>query len=1028
MTEEEPGNRLADLWAWADEDDGAYDPEPIGPAAVTAVMVVRDAEDWLPGQLRSLRALTVRPGRLIAVDNGSADDSGALLAEAVTQGILDAVIPGDAQWSFGRAVTEALSTEALGNEAQSDEAQSDEVPGDEALSNEVPEWLWLLHDDSAPRPHTLERLLKAAPLADVLYPKLLQPPRRNYPDTLSEVGQSITMGGHRVLTVEEGDIDQHQVDPSAVLGGSTAGMLVRGTTWAELGGLAPEVARHRDGLDFGWRANAAGLRVVTTPEAALVHRAAGRTGERASRAHPHEDDRLAALTVVSARGARGAGLWLGSWARAFGFLLAKSPGHAAAELRALRRWRASGAETAALAVRLPEGDAEEIADLLPNRFWPLRHASDRLGNAISERYRTLTSQDADTSIDELTSDDYVPVSPRRGIVHPLALLVVGLLIAGVVAGWSLVGRGTVAGGGLLPAPASFAEAWQSFLQPIAAGGNAPWLGFASLGALVGVGQTNAFVVIMLMIAPLLAGLSAFGLLRGLEVRTSVAGAVSGAWAATVVVLGLVTAGDVSGMVLAVVIPRLLRALHRVVTNEAGGAERLRRPAAAALWLLVAAAAWPAALVLATAVAAVAALRRRITWGDALVTVVPVWLFLGPWLPTLARYPGRFLTGVDPLAWPDFPPSSYGVLAGRLIPSGLPVWVNVAFFAVLGVVAAVALIRIERPAVRWGVLAAIGAPLLLGVAASRAALPVMGGEARALLTAWALLVVAAALAAVVVERHPHDEHRPRPRSRFATTAVILLSAAAALVAGTWAVVGFDGAVQLSRSSLPGYVHDVIDSPRDTRALLILRHSDTRLSWNVVDSGQPQWGTGERNPAGVTEQEYTEIVQAFSGATVPDDLVAQLTDLGISHVWMSGFQADQLAAVGNAGGLTRAAADDRSTVWTVAGLVSRVTVVDGERREPLVTGTVPEGGAGRVLEFAEPASSTWHAQIDGEELDRAESADGRLAFALGERSGELTYGPPPAWWAVSWHGAVLLALLILLAPTISSGAGARRGQED
>lgn len=1000
MTEEEPGDRLTDLWAWADEDD-AYEPDPVDPEVVTAVMVVHDAEDWLPEQLSALRALTVRPERLVAVDNGSTDDSGRLLAEALAQGILDEVVPGDAQWSFGRAVSEALG---------------DDIPG----------WIWLLHDDSAPRPHALERLLKAAPLADVLYPKLLQPPRRNYPDTLSEVGQSITMGGHRVLTVEEGDIDQHQVDPSAVLGGSTAGMLVRGTTWTELGGLAPEVARHRDGVDFGWRANAAGLRVVTCPEAALIHRTSGRTGERSLRAHPHEDDRLAALTVVSARGANGVALWFGSWMRSFGFLLAKSPGHAAAELRALRRWRASGAQTASLAARLPKAEHDEVADLLPNRFWPLRNASDRLGNAISERYRTLTSQETDTSIDELTSDDYVVSNPRRRVVHPLMLLVGGLLMAGVVAGWSLVGRGTVAGGGLLPAPASFAEAWQSFLQPIAAGGNAPWLGFASLGVLLGFGQTNAVVVVLLMLVPLFAGLSAFTMLRTFEVRSSVAGAVSGAWAAAVVALGLVTAGDVSGMVLAIVIPRLLRALYRVVTNDAGGAERLRRPAAAALWLLVAAAAWPAALLLATLLAVGAALRRRITWGDAMVTVVPVWLFLGPWLPTLARYPGRILTGADPLAWPDFPPSSYGILAGRLIPSGLPVWMNVAFFTVLGLVSAVALIRIKRAAVRWAVLAAIGVPMLLGVAASRMALPVMGGEARALLTAWALLVVAAALATVVIAERRSREER-RPRSRFGTLAVTLLALAATLVAGTWAVVGFDGAVQLSRSSLPGYVRDVIDSPRDARALLLLRHSDTQLSWNVVDSRQPQWGTGERNPAGAREQEYTSVVQAFSGATVPDDLIDRLTDLGISHVWMRGFTPDQLAAVGNAGGLTRAAADDRSTVWTVAGLVSRATVVDGDRREPVVTAVIPEGGADRVLEFAESSDSTWHAQIDGEELSPVESADGRLAFALGTRSGELSYGPPMAWWAPAWHGTVLLALLLLLAPTISTGVSARRGQE-
>ena len=71
-------------------------------------------------------------------------------------------------------------------------------------------------------------------------------------------------------------------------------------------------------------------------------------------------------------------------------------------------------------------------------------------------------------------------------------------------------------------------------------------------------------------------------------------------------------------------------------------------------------------------------------------MAPVWLFLVPWLPTLARYPGRLLTGVDPLAWPDYPPASYAVVLGRILPSGLPVWANAAFYAVIGVTSLLAI--------------------------------------------------------------------------------------------------------------------------------------------------------------------------------------------------------------------------------------------------------------------------------------------------------------------------------------------------
>ena len=37
--------------------------------------------------------------------------------------------------------------------------------------------------------------------------------------------------------MEEGDIDQGQTEARDVLGASTAGMLVRGDTWREFGGM-----------------------------------------------------------------------------------------------------------------------------------------------------------------------------------------------------------------------------------------------------------------------------------------------------------------------------------------------------------------------------------------------------------------------------------------------------------------------------------------------------------------------------------------------------------------------------------------------------------------------------------------------------------------------------------------------------------------------------------------------------------------------------------------------------------------------
>ena len=58
------------LWAWIDEESDSEPFETIDPRMVAAVMVVHNAGEWLPRQLRALSALNPRPGILIAVDNG----------------------------------------------------------------------------------------------------------------------------------------------------------------------------------------------------------------------------------------------------------------------------------------------------------------------------------------------------------------------------------------------------------------------------------------------------------------------------------------------------------------------------------------------------------------------------------------------------------------------------------------------------------------------------------------------------------------------------------------------------------------------------------------------------------------------------------------------------------------------------------------------------------------------------------------------------------------------------------------------
>lgn len=985
MSEAEEGQRFKDLWAWADEDSVELVPEPIDPNDVVAVMVVRDASSWLPDQLAAFRSSTLRPGRIVAVDVESVDDSAKLLQDAVAEGILDEVVAAQRASSFAEAVQQGIG-------------------------DTQPAWLWILHDDAHPDPDALAELLAVAPTADLLFPKLIEPRRRNYPDIISECGQSITKGGRRVGIPEEGDIDQRQLEPGATLGGSAAGMLVRGDLWRELGGLAPELPGHRDGLELGWRANLAGWRVVTAPSATLVHRQASFSGERELDHHPHLDDRLAALRIASAHGAGGLRLRLGSWVRAVGFLLAKSPDHARAELRAHRRFASTKDEVRALQERIPDGDQAAVEDLLPQRTWGIRRAFDAVGTAISDRYRDFTS---DTSLDELTSDEFnAHDAGPRPMIAPGLLLVLAFLLAGVGAGWRLWGDAKLAGGGMLPAPDSLSGAWQAFLQ-----GANPSLGIGALVSTLLAGQPWLASFVAVLLGPLFAALAANSLGRQLGVRPGLSAAAAAAWASTVLALGLPSGGDISGIVFAIAGPLLVKYAHRVLVDESTRAERLRAPAMGSFWLFVLTAFWPPALVLATVAVAVMCARRRTRILPWCTLVVPVWLLMLPQVAHLARFPGRLLTGVDPLTWPDVPPAQWALLAGRLMPTGVPVWLSVVFFVGLASIAVWGLLRIPQAARRWGVAVAIITPLLIGAGLSRLALPVDGGSARALLSPWALLTVAGMIAAALLAERPRDAMHGRS---FAVVGVSLLAAVSVVA---WPFVGLRGPVHTEGEALPSYVRSVLESPRQSRALLIQRSGDV-LEWNIVEANRPRWGSAEHHLAGSLDDEFDALVQAFSGGQVPDDLAQRLQHVAVSHVWLRGFNPDEVLALANAEGLTSAAADDGATVFTVTGLVSRASIVSGKTLTPVAGGKIPSGDASRMLVVADPQIS--EVRVAHTKLERV--AGELPTFKLGELRGELHYAKPSRSVAVGWMAFVLLGLGLLMLPTMQTRAGARRAGED
>ncbi|WET78483.1 glycosyltransferase family 2 protein [Amycolatopsis sp. QT-25] len=287
---------------------------------VLAIVVCHNGENWLPLALSALRRSGVRPRHVLAVDTGSTDGTAKILADAASVGeapVLDGILTLSSDVGFGAAVGEAVehAIERWGD------------PGG---------WLWLLHDDCAPEPDCLEKLLAAAenePAATVLGPLAVD---WSDPRLIVEAGLSTDAIGHRQ------QISPDETD-TVVLAVPSAGSLVRREVWHDLGGYDSGFPLLREDLDFGWRANAAGGRVLSVPAARLRHARALSTGQR-------EPDALG-LSLATANRAHGLrvflvncsapSLWFGLFRipvfavlRALAFLLLRRTGEAGAELAA----------------------------------------------------------------------------------------------------------------------------------------------------------------------------------------------------------------------------------------------------------------------------------------------------------------------------------------------------------------------------------------------------------------------------------------------------------------------------------------------------------------------------------------------------------------------------------------------------------------------------------------------------------------------------------------------------------------------
>ncbi|GAA3679364.1 hypothetical protein GCM10023081_16950 [Arthrobacter ginkgonis] len=483
----------------------------------------------------------------VGVDADSADGSAALLRSGLPAGTPIAEAPAR---GFGASVHVAAAL----------------LP--EPLQG-VQDWIWLIHDDSAPAPDALQRLLAAvetAPSVTIAGCKQLDLDR---PRRLIDVGLSISRWGERLTLIDVDELDQGQYDGrSDTFAVNSAGMLVRRDVWEDLGGFDPALPGLGDDLDLCWRNRMAGHRVVVVPGAHMFHAAdavhdvsgpaAARTAEVYLRLKHAPFLALPFLAV---------GAVLGGIVRFIASLLAKDPGHAVgqlgASLRAVfspfhllhsRRTAAGTRKVSRSLVRplmVPRRDVWSHRRSLLESFNAEQVVGDGTGS-VAEAFNP--SGDA--------NDDFAALAgPQRtsaGVGAAVAVLAAAAVsLLGLRA---LIGAPALGGGSALPLSASPGGVWaNAFGWWQSAGSGRPGHGdpfdaVLWVLSLLGFGQANGAVVALALVAMPVSALlawTALGAVTGSRAARLLGGLV---WAVAPTLQVAVASGRLGAVVAHVLLP------------------------------------------------------------------------------------------------------------------------------------------------------------------------------------------------------------------------------------------------------------------------------------------------------------------------------------------------------------------------------------------------------------------------------------------------------------------------------------------
>ncbi|WP_460455257.1 glycosyltransferase family 2 protein [Arthrobacter monumenti] len=572
---------------------------------VTAVVVAHNGGQYLSRTLDSLAGQTRPADFVVGVNVGSTDHSEALLTEHLI-GPHAAVASGH-KTGFGSAVALGLA-EKDGSRSRRNDRLAAKLPagsvnnsgGSVALADPpdepvggAEEWLWLLHDDSAPAPDALAELLAAverAPAVTVAGCKQLE---WDHPRRLIDVGLSTSGWAERLSLIDVDELDQGQYDGrSDVFAVNSAGMLVRRDVWDALGGFDRALPGAGDDVDFCWRNRLAGHRVVVVPSARMQH--------VVRRPHDMGSPSIARRAEVYLR-LKHAPLWkvpflaagalLGSIIRFVLSVIAKDPAYGAGQLVAtlaalLRPFTLfKGRRRAARTRRVSR---TVIRGLQTPRREVWSHRRSRL-EAFDAQYIVGDGDGGDDGdgqgLQSPTggSDDFVSLAaPARRWSGTGAIAAALILTAVSFFGlhW-LFGAQAIAGGSLLPLSPTMTAIWQNAsswwvgLGAGFAGHGDPFDYILWLLAAVGFGNGSAAVLWLTLLALPLAGLGAWTAAGALTQRPLVRFWAALVWAGVPALQIALGSGRLGALLAHLLIPWVVLGMLRAV-----GAAAKRPPGAA----------------------------------------------------------------------------------------------------------------------------------------------------------------------------------------------------------------------------------------------------------------------------------------------------------------------------------------------------------------------------------------------------------------------------------------------------------------